>query len=79
VAHYNAECTFAVENTAANEGKTMPSKIALTEQQKARMFDKLIERDVIRWRVGPRLVDGEMVQRTYVEHGETKDILVIEE
>jgi hypothetical protein len=65
--------------TAVYEGKAMPSKIALTERQKARLFDRLMERDVIRWRVGPRLVDGKMVERTYVEHGETKDILVAEE
>jgi len=57
----------------------MSDRIALTEQQKARMFDRLMECDIIRWRVGPREVDGKMVERTYVERGETKDMLVVEE
>jgi hypothetical protein len=54
----------------------MSNRIALTEQQKARLFDRLIESDVLRWRVGPREVDGRMVERTYIERGDKKDMFV---
>ena len=56
----------------------MPNRIALTEQDKARLFDRLIEQDVLRLRVGPREVDGKMAERTYIEHGDTKEMLVLE-
>jgi hypothetical protein len=57
----------------------MSDRIALTERQKARLFDRLMERDVIRWLVGPREVEGKMVERTYIERGTTNDMLVVEE
>lgn len=57
----------------------MSNRTALTEQEKAKLFDQLIERDIIRWRVGPREMSGKMVERTYIEHGGTKDMLIVEE
>ena len=57
----------------------MSNRIALTVQDKARLFDRLLERDFLRWRVGPREVNGKMVERTYIERGETKDVLVSDE
>lgn len=57
----------------------MSNRIALTEQNEARMFDRLFERDVLRWCVGPREVQGKMVESTYIERGETKDMLVVED
>jgi hypothetical protein len=57
----------------------MSNRIALTEQQKAHLFDRLIETQVIQWRKGPRLVDAKLAERTYIEHGETKSMLVVEE
>ncbi len=57
----------------------MSNRIALTEQQKARLFDRLIANDVIRVRYGPREEADKMVEKTYIEHGETKDLIVVEE
>jgi hypothetical protein len=68
----------ATKKMVANEESTMSNRIALTEQQKAWLFDRLIERDVLRWRVGPREVRGEMVDRTYIEHGATKEMSAVE-
>jgi hypothetical protein len=56
----------------------MSNRIALTQQQKAHLFDRLIETRVIRWHKEPRVVDGKLAERTYIEHGETKSMLVVE-
>lgn len=55
----------------------MPTYTALTQEQKADLFDKLIATHVIEWRSGKRLVEGKMVERTYIEHGITEDMLVV--
>ncbi len=48
----------------------------MTEAQKAPTFDLLQRKRVIVVRKGPRSIGGKMMQRTWVEHGETKDIVV---
>ena len=57
----------------------MMDKDNLTEPEKARLYDRLIEKGVIRWRFGPRLEGSKMVDKTYIEHGATKDLIVVEE
>lgn len=57
----------------------MSNRIALTESQKAHLFDRLTATHVIEWRTGPRLVDGKLAERTYIEHGVTKEMLFVEE
>ena len=57
----------------------MSNRIALTEPQKARLFDRLIANGVIVWRYGKREEAGKMVEKTYIEHGATKDLIVVEE
>jgi hypothetical protein len=57
----------------------MSNRIALTEKDKAKLFDRLIKKDVLRWRVAPRAVGGKMVERTFIERGKTKDMLVVED
>jgi len=56
----------------------MSNKIALTESQKAHLFDRLIARDVIRWRTAPREEHGKMVKKTFIEHGATNQMIVVE-
>jgi hypothetical protein len=57
----------------------MPTHTALTKDEKAHLFDKMIATHLIEWRVGKRLIDGQMVERTYIEHGQNKDMLVVED
>jgi hypothetical protein len=57
----------------------MSNRIALTTEQKAKLFDRLIAGHVIEWRVGPREDGGKMVETTYIKHGDTKDMLVVED
>lgn len=57
----------------------MSNRVALTEHQKAKLFDQLIEKHVIAWRVGPRMTDGKLVERTYIEHGPAKDMFVVDD
>jgi hypothetical protein len=57
----------------------MPTHTALTKDEKAHLFDKMIATHLIEWRVGQRLIDGQMVERTYIEHGQNKDMLVVED
>jgi hypothetical protein len=57
----------------------VPSRTALTEKQKANLFDRLISTRVIEWRSAKREVDGKMAERTYIEHGVNKEMFVVEE
>lgn len=52
---------------------------ALTESQKARLFDQLKAHDVLRWRDAAREERGKMVRRIFIEHGATKDMLIEED
>jgi hypothetical protein len=44
---------------------------ALTESQKARLFDQLKAQDVLRWRDAPREERAKMVRRIFIEHRAT--------
>lgn len=57
----------------------MSNRTALTEKDKARLFDRLFKKGVLRWRVAPRAVGGKMVEKTFIERGKTKDMFVVEE
>jgi hypothetical protein len=57
----------------------MSNRIAITENDKARLFDRLIEKDVLRVRHAPREEKGKMVEKTFIEHGTTKTIDLVED
>ena len=57
----------------------MPTRTALTEKQKAYLFDRLISTHVIERRNAKREVGGKMAERTYIEHGVNKEMFVVEE
>jgi hypothetical protein len=48
----------------------------MTEKQKAESFDLLMLKKVIVIRRGNRLIDGKDTDSTWIEHGETKELLV---
>ena len=54
----------------------MPDKAALTDEQKARLYDRLIKTDVIKFRTGPREEGGKMVEKNYIEHGSNRSMVV---
>jgi hypothetical protein len=55
------------------------NRIAITEEDKVRLFNRLIEKDVLHVRSAPRVVDGKMVEKTFIEHGATKTIDLVED
>jgi hypothetical protein len=56
----------------------MSERSALTEGQKARLYDQLIASRVIVFRTGTRFTKGTKTETTWIEQGETKDMPVVQ-
>jgi hypothetical protein len=57
----------------------MSERPALTEGQKARLYDQLIASRVIIFRTGTRFTKGIEIETAWIEHGETKEIPIVQE
>ena len=57
----------------------MSNRIALTNDQKARLFDRLIAEGIIQWRITTRIIEGKPVTTAFIERGDTDDMLVADE
>jgi hypothetical protein len=57
----------------------MSERSALTEAQKARLYDQLIASGVIVFRTGTRFTKGIKTETTWIEQSETKDMPVVQE
>jgi hypothetical protein len=57
----------------------MSERLALTEGQKARLYDHLITSRVIVFRAETRFTKGIKTETTWIEQGETKDMPVVQE
>jgi hypothetical protein len=57
----------------------MSERSALTEGQKARLYDQLIASRVIVFRTGTRFTEGIKTETAWIEQGETKEMPVVQE
>lgn len=48
----------------------------MTDAQKTKIFDLLVQKKVILIRKGGGFIDGKITRATWIEHGENKDALV---